>query len=419
MNLLPILLVAAVLIFAIARPRGLPEIVVAGPAALVVVLTGAVSLTEARTEVATMTPTVVFLVAVLILAHAADALGVFGWVSQVLQKQSRRDPRRLLICVFIAAAMTTAVLSLDATVVLLTPAVIGAARAVGASPRPHSYAAAHLSNSASTLLPISNLTNLIAFSATGLTFLHFTALMALPWVVTIVMEYLIFRLFFRTELKATSDAELKATDHAEPAQPSPRVHAPTLPLVVIGATLVGFAASGFVGIEPAWVAVAGACVLSSVALRRRRTDLRKILYAADLWFCAFVLVLGVVVAGVAHGPIGDWIGRILPSDTSFVSLFVVATVAALASNLVNNLPATLLMIAALGPSAPPGLLLAMLIGVNLGPNLTYVGSLATMLWRRVATSVGAAPTLATFTKLGLATTPLTLLVAVSALWLVL
>lgn len=77
------------------------------------------------------------------------------------------------------AALTTAVLSLDATVVLLTPAVIAAARSIGASPRPHSYASAHLSNSASTLLPVSNLTNLIAFAATGLTFLHFTALMAL------------------------------------------------------------------------------------------------------------------------------------------------------------------------------------------------------------------------------------------------
>ena len=95
-----------------------------------------------------------------------------------------------------------------------------------------------------------------------------------------------------------------------------------------------------------------------------------------------------------------------------------AAVAAVASNLVNNLPATLLMIAALGTAAPPALVLAMLIGVNLGPNLTYVGSLATMLWRRVATSAGAPPTLATFTLLGVITTPLTLLAAVSALWLV-
>ena len=410
MTLLPILLVALVLVFAIVRPRGLPEIVIAGPAAVVVLLTGVVTLDEARDELASMAPTVVFLVAVLVLAHAADALGVFRWVSQILQQKSLADPHRLLIYVFGAAALTTAVLSLDATVVLLTPAVIAAARSIGASPRPHSYASAHLSNSASTLLPVSNLTNLIAFAATGLTFLHFTALMALPWVVTIAVEYLIFRLFFRSELARGDSAEPPVAARSAPA--------PILPLTVIGMTLLGFAVSGFFGIEPAWIAVVGASVLGAIALSRHRTTAAKMLYAADLWFCAFVLVLGIIVAGVANGPVGEWIAQILPGDTSYGSLLFVAAVAAVASNLVNNLPATLLMIAALGTAAPPALVLAMLIGVNLGPNLTYVGSLATMLWRRVATSAGAPPTLATFTLLGVITTPLTLLAAVSALWLV-
>ena len=350
------------------------------------------------------------MVAVLVLAHAADALGVFRWVSQILQQKSLADPHRLLIYVFGAAALTTAVLSLDATVVLLTPAVIAAARSIGASPRPHSYASAHLSNSASTLLPVSNLTNLIAFAATGLTFLHFTALMALPWVVTIAVEYLIFRLFFRSELARGDSAEPPVAARSAPA--------PILPLTVIGMTLLGFAVSGFFGIEPAWIAVVGASVLGAIALARHRTTAAKMLYAADLWFCAFVLVLGIIVAGVANGPVGEWIAQILPGDTSYGSLLFVAAVAAVASNLVNNLPATLLMIAALGTAAPPALVLAMLIGVNLGPNLTYVGSLATMLWRRVATSAGAPPTLATFTLLGVITTPLTLLAAVSALWLV-
>lgn len=410
MTLLPILLVALVLVFAIVRPRGLPEIVIAGPAAVVVLLTGVVTLDEAREELTSMAPTVVFLVAVLVLAHAADALGVFRWVSQILQQKSLADPHRLLIYVFGAAALTTAVLSLDATVVLLTPAVIAAARSIGASPRPHSYASAHLSNSASTLLPVSNLTNLIAFAATGLTFLHFTALMALPWVVTIAVEYLIFRLFFRSELARGDSAEPPVAARSAPA--------PILPLTVIGMTLLGFAVSGFFGIEPAWIAVVGASVLGAIALARHRTTAAKMLYAADLWFCAFVLVLGIIVAGVANGPVGEWIAQILPGDTSYGSLLFVAAVAAVASNLVNNLPATLLMIAALGTAAPPALVLAMLIGVNLGPNLTYVGSLATMLWRRVATSAGAPPTLATFTLLGVITTPLTLLAAVSALWLV-
>lgn len=410
MTLLPILLVALVLVFAIVRPRELPEIVIAGPAAVVVLLTGVVTLYEAREELTSMAPTVVFLVAVLVLAHAADALGVFRWVSQILQQKSLADPHRLLMYVFGAAALTTAVLSLDATVVLLTPAVIAAARSIGASPRPHSYASAHLSNSASTLLPVSNLTNLIAFAATGLTFLHFTALMALPWIVTIAVEYLIFRLFFRSELVRDDSADPPAAARSAPA--------PILPLTVIGLTLLGFAVSGFFGIEPAWIAVVGASVLGAIALARHRTTAAKMIYAADLWFCAFVLVLGIIVAGVANGPVGEWIAQILPGDTSYGSLLFVAAVAAVASNLVNNLPATLLMIAALGTAAPPALVLAMLIGVNLGPNLTYVGSLATMLWRRVATSAGAPPTLATFTLLGIITTPLTLLAAVSALWLV-
>ncbi|MGC0364569.1 arsenical pump membrane protein [Rhodococcus sp. 27YEA15] len=410
MTLLPILLVAAVLAFAVIRPRDLPEIVVAAPAAALALLTGTVTLDAARTEVITMAPTVVFLIAILVLAHAADALGVFTWVSRILQRGSRADPRRLLTYVFAAAAVTTAILSLDATVVLLTPAVIVAARSIGTSTRPHSYATAHLSNSASTLLPVSNLTNLIAFSATGLTFLHFTALMALPWLVTIGIEYLIFRLFFRSDL-GTPDAG-----------PPPHVHtgtAPMLALGVIATTLLGFAVSGFVGVEPAWVAVAGSLTLSGIAVTGRRTDLRRLLHAADLRFCAFVLALSVLVTAVTDGPIGDKITDLLPTDTGYLALLFVAVAAAVASNLVNNLPATLLMLAALGSHAPPALILAMLIGVNLGPNLTYVGSLATMLWRRVATSADAPPTLATFTLLGAITTPLTLIGAVSALWLVL
>ena len=101
------------------------------------------------------------------------------------------------------------------------------------------------------------------------------------------------------------------------------------------------------------------------------------------------------------------------------ALLAWAASAAVAANLVNNLPATLLLVAALGPSPSTGLLLAMLLGVNLGPNLTYTGSLATMLWRRVVTRVGEPPKLGTFTVLGLMTVPTTLVCAVFALWLVL
>ena len=103
--------------------------------------------------------------------------------------------------VFLAAATTTAVLSLDATIVLLTPIVFATAARLPTSPRPHVYACSHLANSASLLLPVSNLTNLLAFTACGVSFTRFAALMALPWLVAIAIEWVVLSRVFADDLR--------------------------------------------------------------------------------------------------------------------------------------------------------------------------------------------------------------------------
>ncbi len=376
------------------------------PAAALVVLAGVVSPPLALTQVRELGPTVGFLAAILVVAHLADVHGVFAWLASLLARGARGNARRLLVLVFAAASVTTAVLSLDATVVLLTPAILATAVAMHARPRPHLYASAHLANSASTLLPISNLTNLLAFSASGLSFLGFTALMALPWLVAVLLELLVFRLFFATDLSPA----------AEPVALAPAVAAPRAALVILAATLAGFAVSGFAGLAPVWVATAGALVLAVPAVRTRRTTAGRIIKAGSPLFCAFVLALGVVVAGVTSGGIGTALAHLVPQHPSLPGLLAAAAIAAVLANVVNNLPATLVLLAALGTGAAPGLILAVLLGVNIGPNLTYVGSLAILLWRRVLRASGEAPSLRTFTALGLITVPLTLPAAVLALW---
>ncbi len=409
--LLAVALLAAVLAAATLRPFGLPEAVVAVPAALVAVVAGLVTPAGAWTEIGELAPTVGFLAAILLLGHLADAEGVFRWLGARLATASAGSARRLLVAVFTAAAGTTAVLSLDATVVLLTPVVLATAARLGVASRPHSFACAHLSNSASGLLPVSNLTNLLAFSASGVGFLTFAGLMVGPWVAVIVVEYLVLRWVFRRDLAAEPEPEPAPAGSAVPAPA-----APVVALVVLGLTLAGFAVASPLGVEPGWVAASGAAVLAVRALVRRETGPLRLVTAASPGFCLFVLALGVVVAGIGAQGLSGWIGALLPAAPDLTGLLATAAVAAVLANLVNNLPATLVLLTALGPAAHPGLVLAMLLGVNIGPNLTYAGSLATLLWRRIATGYGDPPQLGTFLRLGVLTVPLGLLSATTALW---
>ena len=165
-----------VLAAAVMRPRGLPEAAVAVPAAIVVLATGASSLPDAWAEVQRLFPVVVFLAAVLVISELCDADGLFRYAGAVIASRSRGNAQRLLGQVFVLAAGVTAVLSLDATVVLLTPVVLATVSRMGLRPRPHAYACAHLANAGSLLLPVSNLTNLLAMSAAGLSFVGFAGL---------------------------------------------------------------------------------------------------------------------------------------------------------------------------------------------------------------------------------------------------
>ena len=383
--------------------------------ALVVV--GALGWSAGSDELADLLPVVAFLVASLVVAEVCAAEGVFAYLGTMVTAAGRGRPVRTLTVTTGVAALVTALLSLDATVVLLTPVVVGAA-AGGAARRPLAATCVRLANSASLLLPVSNLTNLLALPHVDLGFIRWAAVMAVPWLAVLVVEYVGVRVFFRRDLRPGSLPEARDAED--------RSAAPVFSLVVVAAMLVGFAAASPLGVQPAWVAGVAAIVLAVHGLARGQVSTARLTRSLHLPFAVFVLALGLVVAAASGTFLGDAVGDVttwaldgrVPGAglDGLVALAVVALIGTVLANLVNNLPATLLLVPLVAPLGTPAVL-ALLVGVGVGAGLTYPGSLANLLWRRVLVRLGEPPSTATFQRPAVVVTPVAVAAAVVVLWL--
>ena len=312
--------------------------------------------------------------------------------------------------VFLLAAAVTAVLSLDATVVLLTPVVVAAAVSSGTSYRPGAHACLRMANSASLLLPVSNLTNLLAMPHLDLTFGGFALVMAPVLAVVLVVEYVALRLLFRRDLAAPGRAGRRSRRHP-PLPPVPLV-------VVVLLMLVGFArrlavrdravlglgrGRGRAGrLGPAPPAADHVRTRYARRTRRSRSSCSASASSSRRWRTGFL---------------GDWVSDVLPDGTDFASLLLIAVLATVLANLLTNLSATLLLVPLLAPLGDTAVLAA-LLGLNIGSGLSYTGSLANLLWRRGMVRLGHPPSLREFHRVSLLVTPISLVAAVAALSLV-
>jgi arsenical pump membrane protein len=344
-------------------------------------------------------PILLFVVAITVVTELAAEAGLFVAVAQRTASWGRGRGWLLWLLVLVLSVLSTVFLSLDTTAVLLTPVVVLLARHVGLPPVPFALTTVWMANTASLLLPVSNLTNLLAVhELAGISPLGFAALMAVPALVAIAIPATVLFLVYRKQLVQRYEASPSDTT-------DDRVLLVASAVTVL--VLVPLLVSGL----PVWMpAVAAAIVLGGFFVVRRPAALRFGLVPWQLIVLASGLFL-VVEAAHSLG-LGAVLAAVSGTGVAPLDLLQLSASGATGANLVNNLPAYL----ALEPVAGhPLRIAALLIGVNAGPLITPWASLATLLWHERLKALGVEISWRRYSLLGLAVAPLTVAAATLAL----
>jgi arsenical pump membrane protein len=331
-------------------------------------------------------PAFVLVAGLLLVGVVAELDGLFAAAGGRLG-QLPLPPAGLLVAGLALVAAVTAVLNLDTSVFFLTPVLLHLARSRGLDEAPFLYGVVFMSNAASLFLPGSNLTNLIALHDEPSTGADFLVRMWPAALASVLVTTAVLLVVFRRSLRAAAG----------------QVQQPVRPRWGIGAVAVAVSAVLVLVLSNPALPVFAVGV---VAILLERPPRARVLTAVDARLLALLFVAAVVLGAIGRA----WDGP--ASLANGAGRVGGAVVAAIATVLVNNLPAAVLF-----TPHPPAHARALLIGLNLGPNLAVSGSLSALLWLRVARSLGARPSPRTYSCVGVVIVPLSLAGALGASWL--
>jgi arsenical pump membrane protein len=394
----------------IARPLRLPEYIWAVIGAAVLVGFGLLPWRDAAAAAAKGTDVYLFLIGMMLLAEVARQQGLFDWLAAHAVRHAKGSARRLFLIVYAVGTVVTVFLSNDATAVVLTPAVYAAATAARVEPLPYLFICAFIANAASFVLPISNPANLVIFGAHMPPLAQWLYQFTLPSIASILATYLL----LRSTQRAALDRRISEDFSTAPLSPGGRCVAAGIALTTV--VLLGASALDRQLGLPTFIA--GVAVTIIVLAISRQSPLPVL---RDISWGVLPLVAGlfILVAAVEQTGILNAVVRTLhdaAASSARQASFGTGVIVAFVSNLMNNLP-TGLVAATVSQSAdvPLQVTAGILIGVDLGPNLSVTGSLATILWLIALRREGEAVTAWQFLKLGIVVMPPALLLALSAL----
>jgi arsenical pump membrane protein len=396
----------------ILRPWRLPEAVWAVTGAMLLVVFGLLSWRDALTGVLKGTDVYLFLTGMMLLAELAREQGLFDWLAARAARAARGSPAKLFTLIYSVGTLVTVFLSNDATAVVLTPAVAAVMKAVNAKePLPYLFTCAFIANAASFVLPISNPANLVLYGSHMPPLLQWLPLYALPSALSIVATYLVLRFAERGRLAQPIAAEVEI-----PAL-SACGHLTAWGIAATSVVLLTASAFGFQLGLPTFLAGAATAV---VVFLCSRSDPVKPIKNIAWGILPLVAGLFVLVESLEKTGITAALAALLNDavqQSAALAAWLSGIVLALGCNLVNNLPAGLVAErVAEVTKVPEHVRAALLIGVDLGPNLSVTGSLATILWLTALKRDGYHVSAWTFLKLGVFVMPPALVLAIASLF---
>ncbi len=378
-HVLPVLIVALIvavsILLMLIRPRDIPEVYWVGGGAILLIVLGLIPLKLAGKAAAEGSDVYLFLMGMMLLSELAREHGVFDWLSSAALKGSHGSCLRLFTLVYGVGTLVTIFMSNDATAVVLTPAILAVIRKAKVAPLPYLFACAMIANAASFVLPISNPANLVVFHAGMPPLGRWLLSFGLPSILSIAATYLVLRFVFRKELAGSSEEG----ERANPLSATGKIVLGGIASMV-AVLLTASAFDRDLGLPTCLAALAITAVVCIQARSNPLTLLKEISWATIALVAGlFIMVEAVQSIGALKFTQAALQGaqRLAPALAAWITGLVVGV----ANNLINNLPLGLIAGATLHAEHATGLIAnAVLIGVDLGPNLSVTGSLATILW---------------------------------------
>ncbi|OXR50090.1 arsenical efflux pump membrane protein ArsB [Pusillimonas sp. T2] len=410
------------LVLVIWQPRGLGIGWGASFGAVLALLAGVVSLNDIATVWAIVWNATGSFIAVVIISLLLDAAGFFEWAALHMARRGRGNGRYLFVLMVLLGAVVTAFFNNDGAALILTPIVVAMLMALGFSPAAtlaYVMAAGFIADAASLPLVVSNLVNIVSADYFNIGFGRYASVMVPVNVVSVTASLIVLMLVFRKDIPRQYDLA-----HLQPPASVVRDR----PVFMAGWLVLALLLVGFFWLEPlgvpvSAVAAVGACLLLLVAGRSPVISTRHVLRTAPWHIVVFSMGMYLVVYGLRNAGLTQWLTdalNMLAGQGLWAATLGTGLLSAVLSALMNNLPTVLIGALSIDASQAQGaireaMVFANVVGSDLGPKMTPIGSLATLLWLHVLARRGVLISWGYYFRVGVVLTAPVLLVTLAAL----